>query len=160
MRRFGLKTGVLFAYFGLESGMVFFRELRHLLECMKVFIVSKREREICEFEMDLTNFLFAGGGKFVRVCNCGVASIVFSGKSGGKKNISLHVFPNGMRHFENTPIYNEFRKFILRLFVCVPRVFFCWLKTRKMRGTGASCPNSHDGRRYCKRLKLMMINTL
>ena len=62
MRRFGLKTGVLFAYFGLESGMVFFRELRHLLECMKVFIVSKREREICEFEMDLTNFLFAGGG--------------------------------------------------------------------------------------------------
>ena len=46
LRRFGLKTGVLFAYFGLESGMVFFRELRHLLECMKVFIVSKKERNM------------------------------------------------------------------------------------------------------------------
>ena len=75
--------------------------------------------------------LRGGGGKFVRVCNCGVASIVFSGKSGGKKSISLHVFPNGMRHFENTPIYNEFRKFILRLFVCVPRVFFLLAKNRK-----------------------------
>ena len=107
--------------------MVFFRELRHLLECMKVFIVSKKEREICEFEMDLTNFFVrrgGGGGKFVCVCNYGVASIVFSGKSGEKKSISLHVFPNGMRHFENTPIYNEFRQFILHLFVCVPRVFF------------------------------------
>ena len=93
--------------------MVFFRELRHLLECMKVFIVSKKERGICEFEMDLTNFFVrggeGGGGKFVCVCNCGVASIVFSGKYGGKEGISLHVFPNGMRHFENTPIYNEFR---------------------------------------------------
>ena len=42
--------------------MVFFRELRHLLECMKVFIVSKKEREICEFEMDLTNFFVRRGG--------------------------------------------------------------------------------------------------
>ena len=95
---------------------------------MKVFIVSKKEREICEFEMDLTNFFGlrggGGGGKFVCVCNCGVTSIVFSGKSGEKRGISLHVFPNGMRHFENTPIYSEFRKFILHLFVCVPRVFF------------------------------------
>ena len=72
-----------------------------------------------------------GGGKFVCVCNCGVASIVFSGKSGGKKSISLHVFPNGMRHFENTPIYNEFRQFILHLFVCVPRVFFAGSKLEK-----------------------------
>ena len=49
--------------------MVFFRELRHLLECMKVFIVGKKEREICEFEMDLTNFFVrrGGGGK---VCMC------------------------------------------------------------------------------------------
>ena len=70
MRRFSLKTGVLFAYFGLESGMVFFRELRHLLECMKVFIVSKKEREICEFAMDLTNFFVCGGGGGgeVRMC--------------------------------------------------------------------------------------------
>ena len=36
LRRFGLKTGIHFVHFGLESGMVF-GELR---ECMKVFIVS------------------------------------------------------------------------------------------------------------------------
>ena len=57
LRRFGLKTGIHFAHFGLESGMVF-EELR---ERMKVFIVSlqmskKDGREICEFEMDLKNF--------------------------------------------------------------------------------------------------------
>ena len=34
--RFGLRTGIHFAHFGLESGVVF-EELR---ECMKVFIVS------------------------------------------------------------------------------------------------------------------------
>ena len=32
---FGLKMGIHFAYFGLESGMVF-----ELQECMNVFIVS------------------------------------------------------------------------------------------------------------------------
>ena len=36
LRRFGLKTGIHFVHFGLESGMVF-GELR---ECMKVFIAS------------------------------------------------------------------------------------------------------------------------
>ena len=50
--------------------MVFFRELRHLLECMKVFIVSKIEREICEFEMDLTNFFVCGRGRGGKVCMC------------------------------------------------------------------------------------------
>ena len=39
-RRFGLKTGIQFAHFGLESGMVF----EGTTECMNVFIVSK-ERE-------------------------------------------------------------------------------------------------------------------
>ena len=42
--RFGLKTGIHFAHFGLESGMVFERTT----ECMKVFIVSipnERERK-------------------------------------------------------------------------------------------------------------------
>ena len=34
--RFGLKTGVDFAHFGLESGMVF----EGATECMNVFIVS------------------------------------------------------------------------------------------------------------------------
>ena len=36
MRRFGVKTGIDFTYFGLSSVMVF-REIR---ECMNVFVVS------------------------------------------------------------------------------------------------------------------------
>ena len=36
LRRFGLKTGIYFAHFGLESGMVF----EGLSERMNVFIVS------------------------------------------------------------------------------------------------------------------------
>ena len=36
LRRFGLKTGINFAHFGLEWGMV----LGELQECMNVFIVS------------------------------------------------------------------------------------------------------------------------
>ena len=36
MRRFGLKTGIKFAHFGLELGMV----LGEVRECMNVFIVS------------------------------------------------------------------------------------------------------------------------
>ena len=58
LRCFVLKTGVHFVHFGLELGMVF----EGTTECMKVFIVQfqmiKKEREICEFEMDLNNFLF------------------------------------------------------------------------------------------------------
>ena len=34
--RFGLKTGILFAYFALESGMVFVGTA----ECLNVFIIS------------------------------------------------------------------------------------------------------------------------
>ena len=36
LRRFDLKTGIHFAHFGLESGMVF----EETTECMNVFIVS------------------------------------------------------------------------------------------------------------------------
>ena len=36
LRRFGLKTGIHFVHFGLESGMVF----EGSTECMNVFIVS------------------------------------------------------------------------------------------------------------------------
>ena len=36
LRRFGLKMGIKFAHFGLESGVVFERTT----ECMNVFIVS------------------------------------------------------------------------------------------------------------------------
>ena len=36
MRRFGVKTGIDFTYFGLSSVMVF----RDIRECMNVFVVS------------------------------------------------------------------------------------------------------------------------
>ena len=36
LQRFGLKTGIHFAHFGLESGMVF----EGTTECINVFIVS------------------------------------------------------------------------------------------------------------------------
>ena len=36
LRRFGLKTGIDFSHFGLESGMVF----DGTMECMNVFIFS------------------------------------------------------------------------------------------------------------------------
>ena len=61
LRRFGLKTGMHFAHFCLESGMVFGEttgvQRRTYLSFQ--FQMSKKEREICEFEMALKNFLFA-----------------------------------------------------------------------------------------------------
>ena len=47
LRRFGLKTGIHFAHFGLESGMVF----EGTTECINVsmsfqFQISRKEREI------------------------------------------------------------------------------------------------------------------
>jgi len=54
--RVGLKTGRYVTHVGLESGMVFEGTIR---ECMKLsfqFQMSKKEREICEFEMALKNF--------------------------------------------------------------------------------------------------------
>ena len=54
--RFDLKTGIHFAYFALESGMVFVGTA----ECLKVFIISipndKERKKNREFEMDLNNF--------------------------------------------------------------------------------------------------------
>ena len=51
LRRFGLKTGIHFAHFGPESGMVF----EGTTECMNVLIVS-----IPNFEMYLNNcFVYA-----------------------------------------------------------------------------------------------------
>ena len=57
LRRLGLKTGIHFAHFNLESGIVF----EGTMECMNVllpfqFQMSKKEREICKFEMDLNSF--------------------------------------------------------------------------------------------------------
>ena len=50
MRRFGLKTGIDFAHFGLESGMVFEGTMHLSFQSQ----MSKKEREICEFEMGFT----------------------------------------------------------------------------------------------------------
>ena len=57
LRRIGLKTGIHFAHFNLESGIVF----EGTMECMNVllpfqFQMSKKERETCKFEMDWNSF--------------------------------------------------------------------------------------------------------
>ena len=55
------KTGIDFARFGLESGMVF-EETMGVYEGINVSIPNddKKEREICEFEMDFKKFFFVG----------------------------------------------------------------------------------------------------
>ena len=58
LRRFVLKTGIHFAHFGLESGMVF-EGTTGVYEGIYRFnskLMSKKEGEICEFEIDLKNF--------------------------------------------------------------------------------------------------------
>ena len=57
LRRFGLKTGIHFAHFGLESGMVFegATGVYHRSCRFSSKIMSKKEREICKFEMDWKN---------------------------------------------------------------------------------------------------------
>ena len=77
LRRLGLKTGAHFAHFGLESGMAFegttgvydgIYRFNSKLACVAAgprtrllrrgqFQMSEKEREICEFEMDLKCFL-------------------------------------------------------------------------------------------------------
>ena len=52
LRRFGLKTDMHSAHFGLESGMVF----EGTTGVYEHFQMSKKEREICEFQIDLNNF--------------------------------------------------------------------------------------------------------
>ena len=57
LRRFGLKTGIHFAHFGLTSGMVFEGTTRAYERIFSFqFQMSKKERETCEFEMTLNNF--------------------------------------------------------------------------------------------------------
>ena len=50
LRRFGLKTGLDFAQFGLELGMVFEETTGVYLSVQ--FQTNKKGREICELEMD------------------------------------------------------------------------------------------------------------
>ena len=53
LRRFGLKTGIHFAHFGVESGMVF-EETTTAYERIYHFNAKcARKKEKCEFEMDL-----------------------------------------------------------------------------------------------------------
>ena len=54
---FWSERGSHFAHFGLESGMVS-GGTTGVYECICrfKFQMSKKEREICEFEMDLNNF--------------------------------------------------------------------------------------------------------
>ena len=60
MRRFDLETGtgIDFAHFGLESGMVF-EGATAVSQGLNVFQMNKKQRIICEFEMYLRN-LFIG----------------------------------------------------------------------------------------------------
>ena len=48
---FGLKTGINFGHFGLESGMVFKGTTGYMFQ----FHMNKKERDICEFETLLRN---------------------------------------------------------------------------------------------------------
>ena len=62
LRRFGLITGLHFAHFGLESGMVF-EETAGVCERIYSsyqFRMNKKEREMCEFEVDFKKSFFVG----------------------------------------------------------------------------------------------------
>ena len=53
LRHFSLKTGIHFAHFGLELGMVYKRNYGCVSICSSFqFLMSKKESVICEFEMD------------------------------------------------------------------------------------------------------------
>ena len=57
-RRFDLKTGIDFAYFGLESGMVFEKTTGRYESIYRrfQFQMNKKERELCEFVVDFKSF--------------------------------------------------------------------------------------------------------
>ena len=52
LRRFGLDTGINFAHFGLESGMVFEGNtgVYERTYCFNSKLMSKKEKEICDFD--------------------------------------------------------------------------------------------------------------
>ena len=53
LQRFGLKTGIDFAYFGLESGMVLEGTTGVYWTYLSFqFQMTKKERKMCQFEMD------------------------------------------------------------------------------------------------------------
>ena len=58
LRSFGLKTGIHFAHFGLESGKVF-EELRERMNVFTFSIPNERKRNI-RIRNGLNSFLFAG----------------------------------------------------------------------------------------------------
>ena len=62
LRRFGLKTGIDFAYYGLETGVVFEKTTGRYESIYRRFRLqmNKEEREICEFVVDFKkSFLLA-----------------------------------------------------------------------------------------------------
>ena len=62
LRRFGLKTGIAFAYFSLESVMVFEKTTGPYESIYRrfQFQMNKKEREICEILVDFKkSFLLA-----------------------------------------------------------------------------------------------------
>ena len=66
--RFGLKTGIDFAHYGLESGMVFEKTTGgyEIIYRRFQFQMNKKEREICEFVVDFKNsFLLAFYSNFL-----------------------------------------------------------------------------------------------
>ena len=63
LHRFGLKTGLIHFAILVRNQVWFSRELR---ECMNPFFsiqfqMSEKEREICEFDMDLKKFFYFHG---------------------------------------------------------------------------------------------------
>ena len=56
LRRFGLKTDTDFAYFGLNSSMVF-EEIHERICRFNSKLMNKKERVICEVEVDFKNSL-------------------------------------------------------------------------------------------------------
>ena len=57
-RRFDLKTGIDFAYVGVESGMVFEKTTGRYESIYRrfQFQMNKKERELCEFVVDFKSF--------------------------------------------------------------------------------------------------------
>ena len=53
---FGLKTGIHFAHYCLESGVVFEGTTGAYERIYREFQMNKKEIEICEFEMHLEKF--------------------------------------------------------------------------------------------------------
>ena len=86
LRRFGLKMGIYFAYFGLESRMVFEGTTGAY---KRIYRFSSNEYnnevEICEFEMHQKNFFS------LRTLNLSNDDVIFALRSGLKTGMDFGV---------------------------------------------------------------------